>query len=53
MRRIGFKAIGALLAFRRHSRRHVNWTLTAAIVSTLVTLGLVALYLMHERLEFP
>jgi hypothetical protein len=53
MRKIGFKAVGALLTLRRHSRRHINWTLSIAVFSTLVTIGLVALYLMQETPEFP
>jgi hypothetical protein len=53
MRKIGFKAVGARLTLRRHSRRHVNWTLSIAVFSTLVTIGLVALYLMQETPEFP
>ena len=53
MPRIGFKAVRALLTLRRHSRRHANWTLSIAIFSTLVTIGLVALYLMQETPEFP
>ena len=53
MRKIGFKAVGALLTLRRHSRRHANWTLSIAVLSTLVTIGLIALYLMQETPEFP
>jgi hypothetical protein len=53
MRKIGFKAFGTLLTLRRHSRRHINWTLSIAVFSTLVTIGLVALYLMQETPEFP
>jgi hypothetical protein len=53
MRKIGFKAIGTFLTFRRHSRRQANWTLSIAVLSTLITLGLVALYLMQETPEFP
>ena len=49
----GLKAIGVLLALRRHSKRHSNWTLSIAILSTLVTIGLFALYLMQETPEFP
>ena len=52
MRRIAFKAIAAILTAGRHSRRHVNWTLSIAIFSTIVTVGLIALYLMHETPEF-
>ena len=53
MRKIGFKAVGTFRILRRHSRRHANWTLSIAVLSTLVTIGLVALYLMQETPEFP
>jgi hypothetical protein len=53
MGRIGSKAIGALLTFRRHARRHADWTLTIAVLSTLVTISLIALYLIQEAPEFP
>jgi hypothetical protein len=53
MRKIGFKAVGTLLTLGRHSKRRANWTLSIAIFSTLVTIGLVALYLMQETPEFP
>ena len=53
MRKIGFKAVGALLTLRRHSRRHANWTLSIAVLSTLVTIALIALYLMQATPEFP
>ena len=49
----GLKAIGVLLTLRRHSKRHANWTLSIAILSTLVTIGLFALYLMQDTPEFP
>jgi hypothetical protein len=49
----GLKAIGALLAGRRHSKQRANWTLSIALISTLVTIGLVALYLMRETPELP
>jgi hypothetical protein len=49
----GFKAIGMLLALRRHSKRHANWTLSIAIFSTLVAIGLFAFYLMQETPDFP
>lgn len=51
MGKSGLKAV--LLTLRRHSRRRANWTLSVAIVSTLVTIGLVTLYLMQETAEFP
>jgi hypothetical protein len=53
MRKIGFKAAGTFLALRRHSRRHANWTLSIADLSTLVTIALIALYLMQATPEFP
>jgi hypothetical protein len=49
----GLKAITALLALKRHSKRRGNWTLSIAIFSTLVTIGLFALYLMVETPELP
>jgi hypothetical protein len=53
MGRSGLKAAGTLSAARRHAKRHASWTLWIAIFSTLVTIGLVALYLMQETTEFP
>jgi hypothetical protein len=53
MGKSAFKAIGVLLALRRHSKQHANWTLSIAVLSTLVTVGLFALYLMRETPEFP
>jgi hypothetical protein len=53
MGKSGLKAIGVLLTLRRHSKRHANWTLSIAILSTLVTIGLFALYLMQDTPEFP
>jgi len=41
------------MTFGRHSKRHANWTLSVAIFSTLITVGLVALYLMQETSELP
>jgi hypothetical protein len=49
----GFKAIGVLLALRRRAKRHAHWTLSIAVLSTLVTVGLFALYLMRETPELP
>jgi hypothetical protein len=53
MARRGLKAVGMLLTRGRQSRRHANWTLTVAIFSTLVTVALIALYLMQGTPEFP
>jgi hypothetical protein len=53
MGKSGLKAARALLALGRHSKRHANWTLSIAILSTLVTVGLVALYLMQEGADLP
>jgi hypothetical protein len=49
MRKIGFKALTAILTIGRHSRKYIDWTLAIAIVSTIVTIGLVALYVMQGR----
>jgi hypothetical protein len=53
MGKSGFKAIGALLTLGRHSKRYANWTLSIAVFSTLVTIGLIVLYLMQQSPEFP
>ena len=53
MGKSGLKAIAARLALKRHSKRHGNWTLSIAVVSTLVTIGLFAIYLTLESPEFP
>jgi hypothetical protein len=45
MRKIGFKALAAILTISRHSKQHIDWTLAVAIFSTIVTIGLVALYI--------
>jgi hypothetical protein len=51
MRKIGFKALAAILTIGRRSKRHVDWTLAVAIFSTIVTIGLVALYVWQARTE--
>jgi Tfp pilus assembly protein PilX len=53
MGRSGIRAISELLALRRHARRHANWTLSVALISTLVTITLIALYLMQAAPELP
>jgi hypothetical protein len=53
MAKSGLKAVRALMVLGRRSKHHVNWTLSVAIFSTLVTIGLVAIYLMQETAEFP
>jgi hypothetical protein len=53
MGKSGLKAVRALMALGRHPKRHANWTLSVAIFSTLITIGLVALYLMQETTELP
>jgi len=52
MRKIGFKALAAILTIGRRSKRHIDWTLAIAIFSTIVTVGLVALYISQGRGEF-
>ena len=49
MRKIGFKAITAILTIGRGSKQHIDWTLTIAIFSTIVTIGLIALYVLQGR----
>jgi putative effector of murein hydrolase LrgA (UPF0299 family) len=51
MRKIGLKALVAILTVGRHSRKHFDWTLAVAIISTIVTIGLVALYVWQGRTE--
>lgn len=53
MGKSGLKAIGALLNSRRHLKRPANWTLSIAVVSTLIAIGLLALYLMQKTPELP
>jgi hypothetical protein len=52
MRKIGFKALAAILTLGRSSKKHVDWTLAIAIFSTIVTVGLIALYIWQGRPEF-
>ena len=51
MRKIGFKALAAILTVGSRSKRHMDWTLVVAIFSTIVTISLVALYIWHGRTE--
>jgi hypothetical protein len=44
MKRIGLKALVAILTIGRRSRKHVDWTLLITIFSTIVTLSLIAYY---------
>jgi hypothetical protein len=53
MGKVGLKAVRALMTLGRRPKRHANWTLSVAVFATLITIGLVALYLMHETTEFP
>ena len=52
MRKIGFKALAAILTIGRRSKKHVDWTLAVAIFSTIVTVSLIALYLWQGTTEF-
>ena len=49
MRKIGYKALTVILTVGRRSREHVDWTLAIAIFSTIVTIGLIALYVLQGR----
>lgn len=51
MRKIGFKALTAILTIGRRSKNHVDWTLAIAIFSTIVTIGLIALYVLQDRAD--
>ena len=51
MRKIGLKAMAAILTVGRRSKKHVDWTLAVAIFSTIVTIGLVALYIWQGRTD--
>jgi hypothetical protein len=44
MRRFGMKALLTILTVNRTSKREPDWDLIIIIASTLVTVGLVALY---------
>ncbi len=52
MRKMGFKALTAILTIGRRSRKHVDWTLAIAIFSTIVTVALIALYFLQDRADF-
>ena len=52
MRKIGFKALTAILMIGRRSKAHIDWTLAVAIFSTIVTISLIALYIWQGRTEF-
>jgi hypothetical protein len=52
MRKIGFKALTAVLTIGRRSKKHIDWTLAIAIFSTIVTLSLIALYILQDRGDF-
>lgn len=44
MRRFALKAFFAVLTFNRSEKRRIDWDRTVLIVSTCVTIGLVAMY---------
>jgi hypothetical protein len=52
MRNIGFKALTAVVTIGRHSKKHIDWTLAITIFSTLVTLSLIALYILQDSGDF-
>ena len=51
MRKINYKALAAILTIGRRSKRRIDWTLTIAILSTIVTIGLVLLYVLRSDLH--
>jgi hypothetical protein len=50
MRKTGLKALVTLLATGRQ-RGHINWTLAIAVLSSIVTIGLVVLYFMQRSAD--
>jgi hypothetical protein len=52
MRKIGLKALTAVLTIGRRSKKHIDWTLAIAIFSTIVTLSLITLYILQDSGEF-
>jgi hypothetical protein len=48
MRKTGLKALTAILAIGRRSRRHADWTWLIILFSTIVTIALVALYILDR-----
>lgn len=53
MRKMGLKALTAILTIGRRSKKHVDWTLAIAIFSTIVTVVLFALYFLQDSGDFP
>jgi len=51
MRKINYKALAALLTIGRGSKSHIDWTLAIAVLSTIVTIGLVLLYVLKSDLH--
>jgi hypothetical protein len=51
MRKTGLKTLVTLLLAGGHARRPINWTLSIAILSTILTVGLVILYFMQQASE--
>ncbi len=49
MRKINYKALTAILSIGRRSKKQIDWTLTIAIFSTIVTVGLVLLYVLNGK----
>jgi hypothetical protein len=49
MRKINYKALTAILSIGRRSKKRVDWMLTIAIFSTVVTVGLVLLYVLNGK----
>jgi hypothetical protein len=49
MKRVGLKALAAVLTIGRRSGKHLDWTLLITIFSTIVTLSLIALYVWQRR----
>jgi len=49
MKRVGLKALAAVLTIGRRSRKHVDWTLLITTFSMIVTLSLIVLYVWQRH----
>jgi hypothetical protein len=52
MRKMGFKALTAILTIGRRSKEHVDWTLAIAVFSTIVTVALITFYFLQNSADF-
>jgi hypothetical protein len=48
MTKMGLKTLAAVLTIGLLSKKHIDWTLVIALFSTLVTVALVAAYILER-----